>query len=182
MDESLELKSIPLDDFPGYFADKNGNIWSTRLSEVPYKLKQRLCKSGYSRNYKIYRVCFLNNGKRKYIGVHRVVALAFYGIPDNEKLEVRHLNGNSLDNRPSNLKWGTSSDNHEDARLHGTMKKGESSYLTKLKKEQAIEIIESPDSYHSLGKRYNVAFSTIRDIKKGRSWKELDDFRKLTYG
>jgi hypothetical protein len=57
------------------------------------------------------------HGKR--VWVHRAVALAFHGEPP-EGTEVRHLNGDPQDNRPSNLAYGTRSENNYDKRRHGT--------------------------------------------------------------
>lgn len=51
--------------------------------------------------------------------VHALVAQAFIG-PRPEGLEVRHLNGDPLDNRPENLAYGTGSDNRADSIRHGT--------------------------------------------------------------
>lgn len=51
--------------------------------------------------------------------VHSLVALAFYG-PRPHGMEVRHLNGDQLDNRVVNLKYGTHSENELDKRSHGT--------------------------------------------------------------
>lgn len=52
--------------------------------------------------------------------VHRLVCLAFYGEPPTPLHEVRHLNGNSLDNRVENVCWGTRSENMLDKVRHGT--------------------------------------------------------------
>src|SRR5213596_1074117 len=46
------------------------------------------------------------DGKSKTVGVHQLVALAFLG-PRPEKQEVRHLDGNPLNNHLTNLAHGT---------------------------------------------------------------------------
>lgn len=51
--------------------------------------------------------------------VHGLVAWAFCG-PRPADLEVRHLDGNKLNNAPSNLAYGTRSENAQDAIRHGT--------------------------------------------------------------
>jgi hypothetical protein len=57
-------------------------------------------------------------GQRKSYLVHRLVALAFLGpCPDGK--EVRHLDGDNLNNRAANLAYGTSSENNLDRVLHG---------------------------------------------------------------
>lgn len=52
-------------------------------------------------------------------GVHQWVALAFHGEPDPGQ-EVRHLDGDQLNNIATNLKWGTRSENVQDSVRHGT--------------------------------------------------------------
>lgn len=51
--------------------------------------------------------------------VHQLVLLAFVG-PMPEGMQVRHLNGAPADNRLSNLKYGTNTENARDAINHGT--------------------------------------------------------------
>lgn len=60
------------------------------------------------------------DGVRLNFEVHRVVCEAFHGPCPQPDLEVRHLNGNKLDNRPLNLAWGTKSENGLDRVRHGT--------------------------------------------------------------
>lgn len=50
--------------------------------------------------------------------VHVLVLTAFHG-PRPAGLIARHLNGNGSDNRASNLRWGTSSENMIDRNGHG---------------------------------------------------------------
>src|SRR5699024_503089 len=58
-------------------------------------------------------------GRRLVRGVHIRVASAFLGERPHSKAVIRHLNGVRDDNRPSNLAWGTYSDNSADTIRHG---------------------------------------------------------------
>jgi hypothetical protein len=51
--------------------------------------------------------------------VHRAVTEAFHGTPE-PGAEACHVNGDSLDNRACNLRWGTRSENVLDEVAHGT--------------------------------------------------------------
>lgn len=51
--------------------------------------------------------------------VHRIVLEAFDG-PCPEGQECRHLDGDANNNRRTNLRWGTRSENNDDAVEHGT--------------------------------------------------------------
>lgn len=72
-----------------------------RLSKGVYKIKgQNTGTWGY----------FVTNIDGTPKLVHRLIAEAFIPNPDN-KLEVNHINGDKLDNLPSNLEWVTFSEN-----------------------------------------------------------------------
>ena len=62
-----------------------------------------------SKNSKIKRAC-----------VHRLVLETFIGLP-KAGFEACHNNGTRSDNRLSNLRWGTSSENTQDVKRHGRM-------------------------------------------------------------
>lgn len=49
------------------------------------------------------------NGKSTLVS--RLVAMAFHGKPPTTKPECMHLDGNSKNNRPENLRWGSRADN-----------------------------------------------------------------------
>lgn len=52
--------------------------------------------------------------------IHSIVAEAFHGPKPLPGYEVRHLDGNRLNNVPQNLAWGTRSENSLDQVRHGT--------------------------------------------------------------
>jgi thymidylate synthase ThyX len=58
-------------------------------------------------------------GKQELCFVHDLVCRAFIGPPPKEGLEVRHWDGNELNNWASNLLWGTTQENAEDRSRHG---------------------------------------------------------------
>lgn len=66
-----------------------------------------------------YRQVVLCNGRRHNRKVHVLVCEAWHG-PRPSGLQVRHLDGDQLNNVPGNLRWGTGSENVRDAIQHGT--------------------------------------------------------------
>jgi|SRR5215472_5299298 len=65
------------------------------------------------------RLTLCANGKPKSWRVHTLVAAAFLGSRQIGQ-EVRHLDGDGLNNHADNLAYGTKTDNEADKRLHGT--------------------------------------------------------------
>lgn len=93
-----------------YFASRGGEIYSAYTDKV---LKQPVGRSGYP------QISTYVNGARRTRPVHLLVARTFLG-PAPEGMEARHLNGNRLDPRLENLRYGTKSENMQDKRTHGT--------------------------------------------------------------
>ena len=58
-------------------------------------------------------------GEQKNILIHREMLKAFIRLPNGDE-EGLHNNGNSLDNRLENLRWGSSFENSQDSIQHGT--------------------------------------------------------------
>ena len=65
-------------------------------------------------NVGYYQTVFRINGKRIYVRVHRLIAEALVPNPDNLPM-VNHIDGNKLNNDPSNLEWCTNSHNTQEA-------------------------------------------------------------------
>ncbi len=53
-------------------------------------------------------------GNNKRLNIHRLVLENFKPLDDYSGVEARHINGNSYNNRLTNLEWGTSKDNKQD--------------------------------------------------------------------
>jgi hypothetical protein len=64
----------------------------------------------------------LKSGKLKQISVHRLVALAFIGLPPPDKETVDHIDGNCGNNRPDNLRYLSTGDNTRHSMAIGTSK------------------------------------------------------------
>ena len=90
------MKTIP--GYPHYKATEDGRIWSehTRKFLVP----SPQFNTGYT------SVELFEDGTRKRISVHRLVAMAFLPNPNNYPV-VNHKNEIRDDNRASNLEWCT---------------------------------------------------------------------------
>lgn len=99
-------------DIPGYedrySATEDGIIWSLLRDR---QLNPSLDSKGYQ------QVSLYWHGK-KYFLVHHLIAITFIG-PKLKGLEVRHLDGNCLNNHVDNLVYGTHSENMYDRVRHG---------------------------------------------------------------
>ncbi len=89
----------------------------TRCRHVAIR-KGRLLRPG--RNTKLGHVT-VALGRHNTINVHRLVMLAFIGACPKGR-EVLHANGIASDNRISNLRYGTRSENNRDIISHGNRK------------------------------------------------------------
>lgn len=89
-------------NYVGYFVSKCGKIFSEKTKKI---LKHKIDKDGYC----VY--VFSNNGVRKDISGHRLVAETFLDNPEN-KPTVNHIDGNKSNNNVSNLEWATYSENN----------------------------------------------------------------------
>lgn len=105
-----EEQFAPIPGWEGmYAATVSGRIWSHRSGKY---LKPYPNPAGY------LQIGLARDGKSSSKNVHPLILRAFVGEPE-EGQEVRHLNGDSHDNRPENLAWGTKAENMADRIAHG---------------------------------------------------------------
>ena len=122
-----------------------------------------------------YSMIGLSNKKRYTFKVHRLVANAFIPNPEN-KPQVNHKNKIKSDNRVENLEWTTCSENHKHAYKNGrTRQKGELAAGAKLTELEAKEIkYNYPNlSSRKIASKYNISFTTVQSIKKGKMWNHI---------
>lgn len=138
MTECLEVEGelwLPIPGYDDYEASSLGRIRST-----PRRVYVNRASGGHWRVYGKTRVLSqerftapgglkdiyharvpLGQGRRAL--VHRLVAAAFHGAPEDGQC-VRHLNNDSMDNRSENLVWGTHAENMHDKVRHGSARNG----------------------------------------------------------
>jgi hypothetical protein len=88
-------------DYEGLYQISNlGNVKSIKKGIVVGDI----IKGGYR------RIPLYKNGKYKRFMIHRLVAEAFVKNPDN-KPEIDHIDGNSLNNMADNLRWCSHKEN-----------------------------------------------------------------------
>lgn len=121
---------LPIPGFEGYYeVSDHGRVRSLdRLVTGPTRPGQRRTHKGQVlRDYAITQpdrlterrmVTLCVNGIRRYMQVHALVLLAFVG-PRPAGMQICHGNGDGTDNRLSNLRYGSASDNTFDMVRHG---------------------------------------------------------------
>lgn len=112
-----------------------------------------------------------------YVKVHRLCAYQKYGEKIFESgVQVRHLNGNSLDNSYGNIGIGTSSANRLDIcpKKRKALASNASKNLRALTDEDLTEFWRDRNngmSYKELSNKYKIAKSTISYIINGKTYK-----------
>lgn len=133
-------------------------------------LKPGLHLGGY------HHVVLSGRGLRKCLLIHRIVLEAFVSLRP-EGLEARHRDGDPTNNRLDNLCWGTSAENENDKRRHGTFHIGARNGMTKLTELQVREIIQryaNGERQRALAAAYKVRQSQISRIVTGQRWNHLE--------
>lgn len=156
-----------------YAITEEGNIWSYPNKRngfkgmwlKPYKAKTTSEKSTprYFWNVSL----FAEDGRRFVRQVHRLVAETFILNPEN-KPQVNHKDGDSLNPHKNNLEWATNKENSDHAFKEGLIKKPLS----------AGEVIEMRKlcrffSCRKVALAYKLNPSTVWGIFKGKRYAEV---------
>lgn len=155
------MKTMPVPNCPPYRVDIYGNVYGHRG------------KMTHDLNDRYPRLKLMIDGKPVLKYVHHIVLETFIG-PRPESMECCHRNGNALDNRLGNLRWGTRESNARDKIRHGTTTRGERNHHAKLTSNQVEQIRQlRRDGLNNkqIAKRFGVTHSNVSAICLGKSWK-----------
>ena len=126
-----------------------------------------------SRNRSGYGMIATRGGGLDMERAHRVSWRLHNGIIP-PYIVVRHKCDNRACVRPDHLELGTQQDNIRDMDTRGRRRNWRMlNPMPKLTEEQVIEIRAADGTFMELGRRFGVTATTIRDIKKGKTWTHL---------
>ena len=180
----------PVFDIPPL--SKKDEEFRSITSDMVNNVKPYYLVSNYGRIYNIDSQTFINgysdkNGYNRVVlrlsnrergisqGVHRLMLLAFDGIPENKDMVPNHIDGIKNHNVLSNLEWATPAENAQHALktgLHDTYDENSpNNKLTENQVRQICKLIES-GKYHDteIAKMFNVSYTNISDIHNGVIW------------
>lgn len=153
----MEKKWSKIFDFPKYSVSTEGEVRNDESLKV---------LSPWKNSHGYLQVSFYKKGKKYNKQVHRLVAEAFIPNPEN-KPTVNHCDekGTKTDNRVSNLKWATMSDqmNHvHNNNLSSNI--GETHVNAKIKKADIKDIVnrrKNGDTLKDIARFYGVTRQAI---------------------
>jgi hypothetical protein len=155
-----------------YHVSSLGRVKRVKGNKLSLFLKPAKVKKGY------LQVALSRNSKKKYIRVHKMVAMAFIGpMPDGH--EINHKDLNKENCCYSNLEYLTHQQNIDHAKDNGALKAmiGEKNGSSKLKNNDIVEIRRSYNSgkisYKELANKFKISKSSIAYIIKGERWKSI---------
>lgn len=176
---TVTYKDIP--EYPGYRVGDDGSVWSCWLPNGQGKGWQltdrwRLLNLDARKFGRLYAT-LSRRGRSKSFQVHRLVLCVFVG-PCPAGLEACHEDGNHLNNRLSNLYWGTHETNMRDRDKHGTTSRGEkhgrakvtAQIVTALRSE--IIGIRVRGDIKRLAAKYGLGRSQVGRILRGEHWRD----------
>lgn len=162
--------------FPYYQASNKGRVKSLARECRTFKYgkegvrrkKERILKPVPSKGYLVVGLCV--EGHTTQLGIHQVVALAFFGLPPDGHV-VDHLNCDKHDNRPENLEYVTNTENVLRQYRNGLLcNKGETHGGSKLTNAQVndIRLLQGLETAEYLSSVYKVCSGHIKNIWAGR--------------
>ena len=171
--------------FCGYAVTEDGRVWSWHTygpnTRIDYSSNPRLLRSSVSSSRRKYRAVELKaaDGSKQTICVHVLVIEAFVG-PRPPGLMVRHLDGDTTNNRAQNLAYGTSADNYADMVKHGRQTAAGASHHKAVMTPEMVILarklcVEDHFTIPAVANRFGIKYYTMRLAVIGKTWKTLND-------
>lgn len=164
----------PIGGYPGYCVGDDGSVWTRRI-RGPHaglgtrwrKMKPQTGKMGHC------RVRLWSSGSSSAFLVHHLVLEAFVGPRPDGMVGCHSPDRDPRNNRLNNIRWGTRTENEDDAKDHGTRIIGERHPQSKLTEDEVREIRRmklSGLTGKEIGDQYGLNRNQINKIASGKSW------------
>ena len=128
----------------------------------------------FHKRSKGYPAVWIKEAKRSFM-VHRLVMQAFVGeCPKG--MEVRHLDGNPVNSHLSNLAYGTTAQNQQDRKQHGTDNAGTRHGMSKITEDIVREIRHAWSfgfTQQSIADYFGLSNSHISNIVNYQKWSHI---------
>ena len=143
--------------------------WEIDLAKGTVKTKRGVSNKKDEQGYMLVGAGY--KGKKKYIKVHQIIAVA--GGLDVVGNDIDHINGNKLDNRLENLEAVSHMENTYRAIIQGQAPM----YATAKLNGKAATLIKTLLKYDlmtvsEIAKKFRVSPKCIRQIRDGNTWKD----------
>lgn len=156
----------PIPNYSQYLVSYDGEIFR---KDTKQKMASFVHLSGYRHSQ-------LRNdqGKRKNVYIHRIVALAY--LPRVEgKDNVNHIDGDKLNNKYTNLEWVNDSENQKHAWSNGLQpsQDGEvnpNAKLSNIQRQWTHKLARYGYKQYQLAEIFNASQTTISKILKNKIW------------
>jgi hypothetical protein len=171
LQDPLPAGVAPVPGHPGYFATREGEIWSAvgKGHRSAVRLRPTANPQGY------LQVRLAGGLTRR---VHILVLLAFRGPRPSRAHEGRHFPDCEKTNcRLDNLSWGTKAENMADKNVHGTDAAGVKNGRAKLDEAKVLRIRGLYDGggreFRELGREFGINETTSRNVCLRKTWKHV---------
>lgn len=151
----------------------SGRYEITATGEV-FSLKRgrrRLCQY---ESFGYRKVVLFVDGLRAMVAVHRMLAIAYLGMPKSPLMQVNHKDGNKAGNRVDNIEWTTAAGNTTHAISNGLRANvGESCNLSRLTESDVTHVLRLKHegfTNRGIAGKLGVTESCIDKIVRGDSW------------
>ena len=165
----LRYKSFEIPGFPDYslhcYGDNDFRIWSKpRVGR-----RGRKCGNCYLTNclndHGYLVVGLSKDSKQKTVKLHQIVAWILVGNPEN-KPTVDHIDRDKLNNRPTNLRWATVTEQNNNQGIRSDNTSGiPGVYWNKNNKRWSVQLRENGQSKH---------FGYFKDKKEAEIMRNLE--------